>query len=89
MLIIHTTGTPTTAQDQEGGQETVETGILDLLTDAHDPRPWAVCDLIREYDDKLAVHDALDNLQRSGLIHRRADVVFPSRAAVRFAELKW
>lgn len=89
MLIIQTTDAPHTPPQTEQTQETVETGILDLLTHDDDQRPWSLNDLIREYDDKLAVEDALDNLRRSGLIHRHADVVFPSRAAVRFAQLKW
>jgi hypothetical protein len=89
MLIIYATDPPEASQETESSQERVETGILDLLTDSDDHRPWSLEDLIREYDDKLAVEDAVDNLGRTGLIHRHADVVFPSRAAVRFAQLKW
>lgn len=89
MLIIQTTDAPNTPQKAESSQESVETGILDLLTHDDDQRPWSLEDLIREYDDKLAVEDAVDNLRRSGLIHRHAEVVFPSRAAVRFGQLKW
>lgn len=89
MLIIYATGPSASPHETESSQERVETGILDLLTGSDDHRPWSLEDLIREYDDKLAVEDAIDNLGRSGLIHRNADVVFPSRAAVRFAQLKW
>jgi hypothetical protein len=79
----------TTEQPYIPQQEVVETGILDLLTATDDQRPWSVDDLIREFTSKFIVDDALDNLQRVGLIHCRAGVVFASRAAVRFAELKW
>jgi hypothetical protein len=89
MLIVQTTDTPNPPQKPESTQETVETGILDMLTDTDDQRPWSLEDLIREYDDKLTVEDAIDNLARTGLIHHQAGVVFPSRAAVRFAQLKW
>jgi hypothetical protein len=70
-------------------QEVVETGILDHLTESDDQRPWSVDDLIREFGSKLVVEDAIDNLQRVGLIHCHAGLVIPSRAALRFAELKW
>ncbi|MGN6373698.1 MAG: hypothetical protein ACTHM1_12065 [Solirubrobacteraceae bacterium] len=89
MLIIYATDPSASPQEDKSSQETAETGILDLLTGSDDHRPWSLEDLIREYDDKLTVEDAVDNLKRTGLIHRHADVVFPSRAAVRFAQIKW
>lgn len=70
-------------------QQVVEVGILDLLTNDQDQRPWATSDLIREFGDQLTVSDAISNLRRVGLIHCHGEVVFPSRAAVRFAEFKW
>jgi hypothetical protein len=79
----------TTEQPHAPRQEVVETGILDLLTDQNAQQPWSADDLLREFGEKLAVEDAINNLKRVGLIHCCAGIVIPSRAALRFAELKW
>jgi len=64
-------------------------GILGCLVCLGDQRPWTVTDLIREIGDETAALDALGRLQRSGLIHRtEGGVVFPTRAAIHFAEIR-
>lgn len=40
-----------------------------------------------DFAERDAVERAVDELARAGLLHRNNDLVFPSRAALRFEEL--
>ena len=61
-----------------------EREVLYALTDPRDNQPlWSLDDLSRELGDRIAVQDAIHQLQSAGLIHRTADgFIFASRAAV-------
>ena len=74
---------PSLADDDK----TVEAGILERLTGERDQRPWSVDELIRDVGQRLPAIDAINNLQRIGLIHRCGELVFPTRVALRAAEL--
>jgi len=77
---------PTAPRELEA--EVVEAGILDRLTDADDQRPWSVAELIRDIGQRIATEDALTNLHGLGLINRAGELVFPTRAALRFEQLR-
>ncbi len=71
------------------GDTTIESGILDRLTDPNDQRPWSVDELIRDTGERLATVDAIGSLQHIGLIHRTSDdLIYATRAAVRAKELE-
>jgi hypothetical protein len=78
-----------TAPRPQTSQETVETGILDRLTDEHQQRPLAVDEIVRDYDSRITTEDALRSLQADGLIHRCGQFVFATRAAIRGLQLRW
>jgi len=69
-----------------------ESAVLQLVL-ALRPAPITFAELARELDAdrSAAAHDALEravrDLSAAGLLHRRADLVLPTRAAVRFDEL--
>jgi hypothetical protein len=64
-------------------------GVIVLLVDQHDQRPWSVAEIIRELGDEIAALDSLDRLHKSGLIHRtRDDLVFPTRAALHYTRIR-
>lgn len=64
-------------------------GILVCLVASSDQWPWSIDELIREREDELAARDAIDRLSRSGLVHRTKDgLIFPTRAALRYTEIK-
>jgi hypothetical protein len=74
---------------REPGDTTIESGILDRLTDPNDQRPWSVDELILDTGERLATVDAINSLQHIGLIHRTTDnLIFPTRAALRAKELE-
>jgi Mn-dependent DtxR family transcriptional regulator len=50
--------------------------------------PWSVQEIARELGDKNDALDAVSRLQRMGLVHRLGELVFPTRAARRAAELR-
>jgi hypothetical protein len=78
---------PTPAHEPDS--TTIESGILDRLTDPNDQRPWSVDELIRDTALPLATVDAVNSLQHIGLIHRTTDnLIFPTRAALRAKELE-
>jgi hypothetical protein len=70
-------------------QETVETSILDRLTGDEQQRPLSVTEIARDFDSRITTEDALRNLQADGLIHRCGELIFPTRAAVRAAQIRW
>jgi len=69
-----------------------ESAVLQLVLALH-PTPVTCAELARELgaDRDAVAHDALERAVRdlggAGLLHRRADIVLPTRAAVRFDEL--
>lgn len=66
-----------------------ESFVLAMLLDADYQRPWSIEEVQREYGDRVAAKDALDNLRGAGLIHQLGDFVFATRAAVRAEEIKY
>jgi hypothetical protein len=54
-------------------------------------RPWSIEEISRRFDgleDRLAIEDALTQLQAIGLINRADELVFASQAAVHIAYLE-
>jgi hypothetical protein len=63
--------------------------ILEQLIHPDEQRPLSVDELIRERGDAIAAIDAISRLQRAGLIHRTTDdLIFPTRAAIRFQQIR-
>jgi hypothetical protein len=72
-----------TAEAEEGR---LDRTILVLLLDRERPWPCSVRELARELDYDPT--DGLARLHGDGLIHRRGEFVWPTRAAVRADELQ-
>ena len=65
-----------------------EWGVLNLLIDPDDQRPWSIDEIIRERGDRVPALDAIDRLHATGLIHRTADgFIFATHAAIRFHQI--
>jgi hypothetical protein len=74
--------------DPVDGEAHAEWGVLNLLINEDDQRPWSVEEIIRERGNRLEALDALDRLHGTGLIHRTADgFIFASRAAIRYSQI--
>lgn len=80
---------PTTWVEDEG----VESAVLRQLLDLH-PTHLTLAELLRElgsdggsFADRDAVERAVRDLAAVGLLHKGADFVTPTRAAIRFSEL--
>jgi hypothetical protein len=70
------------------GEAHAEWGVLNLLIDQDDQRPWSVEEIVRERVDRVAALDAIDRLHATGLVHRTADsFVFATRAAIRYSQI--
>jgi hypothetical protein len=66
-----------------------ESTVLDLLVAAGEGGLWAVAEVGREIEHELKAADALNSLQRAGLVHRPSDgFVTATRAAIRASELR-
>jgi hypothetical protein len=50
--------------------------------------PWSVQEIARELGDETVAIDAIIRLQRTGLVHRSGEFVFPTRTARRADELQ-
>lgn len=84
---------PTTARTPLAEDTAIEGSVLRQLLDLH-PIQLTFAELVREIsggstDFALtdAVERAVRQLAAAGLVHRRGDVVAPTRAALRFYEL--
>lgn len=73
--------------------ETMESAVLRQLLDLH-PTRLTMEELTREvvgtssgFSDRDAVERAVRDLAGAGLLHRGAEFVAPTRAALRFSEL--
>jgi hypothetical protein len=62
--------------------------IMAWLTDGDAQRPWSVDEVAREYGDRSNTIDVLARLYGVGLIHRRGDFVWATRAATRAEEIR-
>jgi hypothetical protein len=61
--------------------------VLLLLLEPGGPALWSVAELARELGCELAAAGALVRLHAAGLVHRREEFVWATRAASRFSEL--
>jgi hypothetical protein len=77
---MHAERTPAEDEDR------VDRTILVLLLDRERPWPCSISELRRELD--LDPEDGLARLHGAGLIWRRGEFVWPTRAAVRADELQ-
>jgi hypothetical protein len=50
--------------------------------------PWSVDEIAREIGDRIEAVDAINRLERTGLVHRLGKFVFPTRTARRASELE-
>jgi len=60
----------------------VERGIMVLLSDRDEQRPWSVHELEVAMDDRVAVADSLSNLRSVGLLHSCGEFVWATRVAL-------
>jgi predicted transcriptional regulator len=61
--------------------------VLALLLRPGGPALWSVAELARELGCELATAEAVVRLHAAGLVHRREEFVWPTRAASRFCQL--
>ncbi len=70
------------------GEAHAEWGVLNLLIDEDNQRPWSIDEIIRERGNRLDALDAIDRLHATGLIHKTGDgFVFATRAAIRYSQI--
>jgi hypothetical protein len=69
---------PTVEQEEHR----VDQGVLDLLLDPEEQRPWSVDEVARVMGEKIDTLDSLARLNAAGLVHRCGEFVFASRAAL-------
>ena len=81
-------------QDQGNGShsngldlEATEQAIVLMLMSDDSTGVWWRPDIEQEIGDADDVHDALANLERSGLVHLEGEMVAVTRAAVRTSQL--
>ncbi len=67
--------------------EATEQAIVQILISGDPTGVWWRPDIEQEIGDAADVHDALANLERSGLVHLQGEMVAVTRAAVRASEL--
>jgi hypothetical protein len=67
--------------------EAVEQAIVAMLMSSDPNGVWWRPDIEQEIGDVADVHDALANLERSGLVHLQGEMVAVTRAAFRASEL--
>jgi hypothetical protein len=60
--------------------------VLTLLLDAP-ASPWSIQELARELGEELRATDAVASLCAAGLAQRCGELIFATRAALRFSEL--
>jgi hypothetical protein len=70
-------------EDDDGN----DAGVLALLLDPCDQRPWSTDELLREIGDRVTMADSLSRLYAAGLIHRCGEFVIATRRALRAARL--
>ena len=66
----------------------VERGIMVLLSDRDEQRPWSVHELEVAMDDRVAVADGLSNLRSLGLLHRCGEFVWATRVALHALDME-
>ncbi len=74
----------------EGSIETIQRSALNILVDQNRQRPWALEEIVREYEgvgEQRDVEDALAYLRSAGLIRAIDDCYVATRAAVHAFEL--
>jgi hypothetical protein len=59
--------------------------VLELLL--HSRWSWSVEEVGRLFNDAIKAEDAASRLERIGLVHRNVAFLFPTRAAIRAADL--
>jgi hypothetical protein len=60
-----------------------ERAALDLLLTSGGPGLWSMAELARALGGEVPAADAVAGLSAAGLLHRHAEFVFATRAAVR------
>lgn len=76
------------SHDPIDGEAHAEWGVLNLLIDPEEQRPWSVEEIVRDRGDRLEALDAIDRLHATGLIHRTGDgFIFATRPAIRFSQI--
>jgi hypothetical protein len=78
--------TPTTSE-RTSFDEHSELVVLTLLLSGAAPQLWSIDELARELGDELRTVDAVASLSAAGLVYRREELVFATRAAARFSHL--
>jgi DNA-binding HxlR family transcriptional regulator len=63
--------------------------VLQILRDDHEER-WPRAELVEEISDfePAVLEEALERLERDGVLHRQGDTVWAARAAQRLDELE-
>ncbi len=73
---------------QDLGETERQTDNIVLALIFREEWPWSVEEIGREIEDQIEASNAVCRLAGSGLVHRLGDLVFPTRAARRGAEIE-
>lgn len=73
---------------EDVGRAEAQTDCIVIGFMLRDGWPWTVAELAREFDSESRAADSVRRLAESGLAHRVGDLVFPTHAARRAADIE-